>query len=262
MQAPRSLWDPDYVEDSWIGQWFSKYLPLLPHVIDSIETYYPGTKLAFTEFTYGAPGHFSGGVAMSDALGIFGKYGLYMSSYWGSDGNYLSAAYKMYRNYDGDNSTFGDTKVYSSMSDKVNSSVYASVFDGNDAELHIIAINKSFDSAVSGTFNITSEQAFTISRVWNFNDSSSQIMEIDPVTNIVDNSFYYEIPPLTVCHFVVRAECSEVDLSGDCELDYRDLEILAGQWLTAGDCPGAGCADFVDDDYIDFLDFANFGAHW
>ena len=199
---------------------------------------------------------------MADALGIFGKYGLYMSAYWGSDGGYVSAAYKIYRNYDGGNSTFGDTKVYSSMTDKVNSSIYASIFDGNDAELHIIAINKSFDSAISGTFDITSAQTFTTARVWAFNDSSSQITEIAPIIDIVDNSFGYAIEPLTVCHIVLRAECSLADLNGDCLLDYRDLEILAGQWLAAGACPGPGCADFTDDGYVDFMDFAHFSAEW
>jgi mannan endo-1,4-beta-mannosidase len=113
MQAPRTLWDPDYTEDSWIAKWFSGYLPLLPNIVNSIETYYPGTKLSITEYSYGAADHISGGVAMADVLGIFGKYGLYLSTYWhlGGDYDYVSAAYRIYRNYDGANSTFGDTKV-------------------------------------------------------------------------------------------------------------------------------------------------------
>ena len=148
------------------------------------------------------------------------------------------------------------------MTDKVNSSVYASVFDGNDAQLHIIAINKSFDSAISGTFDITSAQTFTRATVWAFDDSSSQITERTTVTDIVDNSFRYTIEPLTVCHIVLQAECSLADLSGDCRVDHRDLEILAGQWLTSGASPGAGRADFTGDDYIDFMDFAHFAAEW
>ena len=54
LQAPRTLWDPTYIEDSWIGQWGSHHLPLLPTLQQSIDTYYPGTKLAITEFNYGA----------------------------------------------------------------------------------------------------------------------------------------------------------------------------------------------------------------
>jgi len=30
LQAPRTLWDPTYIEDSWIGQWKKDFLPILP----------------------------------------------------------------------------------------------------------------------------------------------------------------------------------------------------------------------------------------
>jgi len=83
MQAPRSLWDPSYTEDSWIGQWFaSTAFPLIPKLKSSIEKYNPGTKLAITEFDYGARNHISGGIATADVLGIYGKYGVYFSTYW------------------------------------------------------------------------------------------------------------------------------------------------------------------------------------
>jgi mannan endo-1,4-beta-mannosidase len=144
MQAPRSLWDYDYLEESWIAEWFSQWLPILPPVKSSINTYYPGTKLAFTEYDYGGQDHYSGGIATADVLGIFGKYGVYIANYWGGDkdANYVHAAFRIYRDYDGNDSTFGDTEVYSTMSNKVDSSIYASVFDGLTCGLHLIVINK------------------------------------------------------------------------------------------------------------------------
>ncbi|MGD0597299.1 MAG: glycoside hydrolase family 44 protein [Sedimentisphaerales bacterium] len=39
MQAPRSLWDTSYVENSWIGQWYRSYLPIIPRLKSSINTY-------------------------------------------------------------------------------------------------------------------------------------------------------------------------------------------------------------------------------
>lgn len=206
MQAPRTLWDPDYIEDSWIGQWRQSYLPILPKILDSIDSYYSGTKLAITEFNYGAPEHFSGGIAMADVLGIFIKYGLYMSNYWGDDGDYVSAAYKIYRDYDGNNSTFGDTKVEAVMSDKQNSSIYASVSRINDSKLHLIVINKNFDYSINAIFNINSRTNYISARVWAFDSSSSDISEISPVEQITNNSFSYTICPLTVCHIVLDAE--------------------------------------------------------
>ncbi len=44
---------------------------------------YPGTKLAMTEYNFGAGDHISGGLAQADVLGIFGREGLYLANYWG-----------------------------------------------------------------------------------------------------------------------------------------------------------------------------------
>ncbi|MGM0370549.1 MAG: glycoside hydrolase family 44 protein, partial [Bacillota bacterium] len=37
VQAPRTLWDSTYSEDSWIANWHGEYLPLLPNIKKSIE---------------------------------------------------------------------------------------------------------------------------------------------------------------------------------------------------------------------------------
>ena len=63
VQAPRSLWDPTYVEKSWITQYSTKGQPiqLIPWLQAKIDRRYPGTQLAFTEYDYGAGDHISGG---------------------------------------------------------------------------------------------------------------------------------------------------------------------------------------------------------
>jgi hypothetical protein len=264
MQAPRTLWDPDYVEDSWIGTWFSQYLPLLPNVQNSIDTYYTGTKMAITEYSYGAPEHFSGGIAMADVLGIFGRYGLYLSTYWhlGGDYDYVSAAFKLYRNYDDADSMFGDTKVSAAMSDKVNSSIYASMFADSDTELHIIVLNKNFDEAINGSFNLAAPVTFTSGRVWAFDSDGSAITERSPVTTITDNSFSYTVPPLTACHIVLESDCPPADLTGNCYVDIEDLWIFCSQWLDPGGCASIDCANFNGDVQIDISDFSILSESW
>ncbi|MGB7581494.1 MAG: hypothetical protein WBL85_03475, partial [Sedimentisphaerales bacterium] len=133
--------------------------------------------------------------------------GVYLASYWG-DGNYVDAAIEMYTNYDNNKSTFGDTEVYSTMSDKVDSSIYASVFNGYTCEMHLIVINKNMNNAITGTFNITSPQNFTSGRVWRFDSSSPAITETAAITDITNNTFTYTIPPLTVCHIVLQTGTS------------------------------------------------------
>jgi len=118
LQAPRTLWDPTYIEDSWIGQWKKDFLPILPNLLDSIEKYYPGTKLAITEYDYGGGNHITGGIAQADVLGIFGKYGVYLATFWGdASNNYTEAGINLYTNYDGKGGKFGDTSVKCETSD-------------------------------------------------------------------------------------------------------------------------------------------------
>ncbi len=78
----RSLWDDSFVENSWITDTGAEFLPLLPNVFESIEKYYPGTKLGFTEYDFGAGDHISGAIAQADALGTFAKYGVCFATLW------------------------------------------------------------------------------------------------------------------------------------------------------------------------------------
>jgi endoglucanase len=260
MQAPRTLWDTGYVypnmtypngEVSWINQqWFAQYLPLLPRLKADIAQYYPDTNLAITEYDYGAQTHWSGGIATADVLGIFGKYGVYVATYWG-DGNYVDTAIRIYRNYDGNHSTFGDMNVFASMSNKVDSSIYASVFNGYPSELHLIVINKNIDNAITGTFNITSTQHFRSGNVWKFDSNDPNITATTGVYSITNNSFSYTIPNLTVCHMVLQADPPSWDTNGpegvpDGHVDVFDLEDLSNQWLRK---------------YM-FGHFASFGSAW
>ncbi len=210
LQAPRTLWDPTYVEDSWIAQYFSDYLPILPRLQQSIDQYYPGTKLAITEFSYGGEGDISGGLAMVDALGIFGKYGVYMANFWRleSDTSYVSAAYQLYRNYDGNNATFGETSVRSTTSDIVNSSVHAAVTEESD-QLHMIVMNKSMDTPLQADISIAGDTLYESGSVYGFDSTSSNLFEAASIATITNNQFTYTVPPLTAYHIVLDADTDE-----------------------------------------------------
>lgn len=207
LQAPRTLWDPNYTEDSWIGQWGKSFLPLLPKIQSSINKFYPGTKLSITEINYGGPNHVSGGIAMADALGIFAKYGVYMSCLWPltDTSPFTSAAFKIFRNYDAAKSTFGDFYAYSSTSDSVNTSVYGSIKNGTN-EIHVIAINKRLNSSVTAGFSVTGNYSISSGRVWAFDSLSTVPKEISSVSNIQNNSFSYNLPKGSVCHFVLKTD--------------------------------------------------------
>ncbi len=204
MQAPRTLWDKTYFENSWIGQYGKAHLPLIPNLIRSINTYYPGTKLAFTEFTYGGEDDISGAIAVADVLGIFAKYGVYFASFWGigSPSAFVSAAYRLYRNYDGNYSTFADRYVPCQTSDSVNCSIYGS-FNAAKNEIHLIVINKNLIQSVTGNFNISAHDGLTGGKVWRLLRYSTQIVPLDDISGFSDHSFSYALPGGSVTHFVL-----------------------------------------------------------
>ena len=210
MQAPRAFWDTTYVENSWIGQYYASYLPFLPNIQQSITTFYPGTKLGFTEYNFGGENHVSGGIAQADILGVFGKNGVYLASFWPlhSDLTYTVGAFKLYRDYDGAGHQFGNTSVSAAASDVVTCSTYASLEDNSTARLHIIVLNKSYDAATPLDFTIAGGTAYATARVFAFDAGSATITERTAVSGISGNHFSYTLPALTAAHFILETAAS------------------------------------------------------
>ncbi len=211
LQAPRTLWDKNYVENSWIGQYYDAYLPLIPTIQTSIYNYYPGTKTSFSEYSFGGSWDITGGIAQADFFGICGKYGVYAASYWGSVDNFISLAFRMYRNYDGKNSTFGDTHVQALMNDTVDSSIYASVMSSNQSQLHIMVLNKNWTSSIQGNFTISSLTTFNSATVYSVASSSGTSIIGPSVIPVTGNSFTYNLPPLSITHLILTPSTVDID---------------------------------------------------
>jgi hypothetical protein len=207
IQAPRAFWDPTYVENSWIGQYYASYMPFLPKIQASVATFYPGTKLAFSEYNFGGEGHISGGLAQADILGVFGQRGVYLATLWPlhSDLSYSAAAFKLYLNYDGAGGKFGSTAVSTTASDPVNASAYAAIEGSSANRLHVVALNKSDTATTTVTFHIAGATSYTSARVFAFDATSAALTERTAGTAIAGNTFSYDLPPLTAAHFVLTA---------------------------------------------------------
>ncbi|HEY4247959.1 MAG TPA: immunoglobulin domain-containing protein, partial [Lacunisphaera sp.] len=169
-------------------------------------TFYPGTKLGFSEYNFGGENHISGGIAEADILGAFGKNGVYLASFWPlhSDVTYVASAFKLYRNYDGTGKQFGNTAVAASTTDTATCTTYASLEDTSTARLHVIVLNKSYDTATPVNFTIAGTTNYTSARVFAFDAASATITERAAVTGITGNHFSYTLPALTAAHFVLE----------------------------------------------------------
>ncbi len=170
IQAPRSLWDPTYVEQSWIADTLGKEpIVLLPGILKQIETHYPGTKFAITEYNYGGGKVISGAIAEADVLGQFGKYGLFAASVFGmnSDDSAQIAGLRAFTDFDGKGGRFGDLGLDVMGGHADSDSVYAALDTKDKARLTLVVINKTgiaspVNLSVRG-FSATSAKVYTVS---------------------------------------------------------------------------------------------------
>jgi Glycoside hydrolase family 44 len=206
LQAPRSLWDPAYQEKSWIGDSWGKPIRLIPWLEERIAQNYPGTKLSMTEYNYGAGADVSGGLAQADVLGIFGREGLFMATYWGNGPGtgdlppYIAAAFKLYRNYDGKGGTYGDTAV-TATTDPAKASVYAALDSKRPNVLTIIAINKDQRARYAGKITLQGNAKYGSARAYALDKSGPQVREAQAL-EIKDNVIDYQLAPLSATLFV------------------------------------------------------------
>ena len=109
----RSFWDTNYVDESWIYWQADNKVMLIPRMKNWVATYYPGTKIGITEYNWGAEDHINGATTQADILGIFGREGLDLATRWTTPAASTPTykAMKMFRNYDGNKSGFGDISV-------------------------------------------------------------------------------------------------------------------------------------------------------
>ena len=199
VQAPRSLWDPAYKEASWIVDAIGQPIRLLPRVREKIAAHYPGTGVAITEWNYGGGGHISGGVAAADVLGIFGREGVGVAAYWPLNANetFANAAFRAYRNFDGQGQAFGDTSIYASTSDVATATAYASIDAINPAHVIVVAINKNPAAKTAG-IRIAHPTAFTTLKPFTLTEAGAAVTAGASVAATATNAFVYTMPAMSV----------------------------------------------------------------
>jgi mannan endo-1,4-beta-mannosidase len=207
VQAPRALWDPTYREKSWIDDEWGKAIRLIPWMKEKIAKDYPGTKLSMTEYDFGGGDHISGGLAEADVLGVFGREGMYLANYWGNGpGNgplpsYIEAAFRLFRNYDGNGGTFGDTAIKASAPDVTKTSVFAATDSKHPNVVTVLVINKDQRTHYAGQVTLQGGAKYSVARVFRMDKTSAKVQPQGSVA-LHDNRIDYALPPLSATLFV------------------------------------------------------------
>jgi hypothetical protein len=152
LRSPRALWDGTYVDESWIAE----PVRLIPRLREWIDQYYPGTRLAIGEWSWGGEKSMSGALAVADVLGIFGREGVDLASYWTFPqlDSPAAQAFAIYTHYDAAGDAFGN-EVVSATVDASPDYVTAYASAGSTTgDVVIVAINKRADSDVAATVRV------------------------------------------------------------------------------------------------------------
>ena len=230
VQAPRSLWDPGYVETSWITQYSTggNAVALLPRMQQDIDDFKPGTKIAITEYNYGGGAHISGAIAQADVLGVFGEEGVFAGTWWNIDGHdasdapFVYGAFDMFRNYDGTGGQFGDISVQADSDAIEDASVYASLDSEDPDRMVLIAINRT-DQALDAAISVTSDRLFETAEVYQLTSAGATPNRVANVDITLLNAFHYTMPAYSVSTLVLTSSGPLGDFDGDGDTDVADL---------------------------------------
>jgi hypothetical protein len=190
-RSTRSLWDPNYTDETWIND----KVRLIPRLRNWVSTIYPGTLTGLTEYNWGAEGHINGATTQADIFGIFGREGLDIANRWTTpaSGSPVYNSIRMYRNYDGSKSTFGETSARATVPNPDNLSAFAAT--RRDGALTVMLINKVTTSATV-TVNVAHRTLVGGTQVWQLTSTNT----ITRLANITPSgqSLTITVPPQSI----------------------------------------------------------------
>lgn len=218
----RTLYEKGFEENSWIGQWCQHNVPILPTIQASIDKYYPGTKIAISEYNYGGDDDASGAIAQAEALGCYADQNVFFASLWGGSG-YILSAMKLYTNYNGKGGNFGDTLLPTTTQDVSKSSAYAAVDADDPSTVTVMVTNKDMNADENASISLNGAKSdYKAAAVYAIYGDKSDIRLID-ILDVSDNKVNVTLPAFSAAMIVVSDDKNAFD--GEHKYDEIKTEI-------------------------------------
>lgn len=206
-RSTRALWDPNYVNESWIATTGidGGVVRLIPRMKALVAAHYPGLKIGLTEYNWGAEGHINGALAQADILGILGREGADLATRWTTPDETTPTfqAIKLYRNYDGSGLAFGETSVAVSGPNPDQLSAFAAV-RGTDGALTVMVINKALSGSTPVTLGLAGFTPGNGAQVWRLSASPGTIQDLGSLA-ISSDGISFSAPPQSQTLLVIPA---------------------------------------------------------
>lgn len=196
LASTRTLWDPAYNGGTWVEQWyFGGPMQLIPRFQQWIAQYYPGTRLAFSEYSIDS-GHklITDALAEADVLGIFGRQGVDFANMWipPAPTDPIAYSFRLFRDYDGAGGQFGDTGVQAASSDQSRLSIYAAE-RSSDGALTVVVLNKT-TAALQTTLSVANYNAGISASAYSYSAANLSAITPQGGVPIVAGSIAYTYP--------------------------------------------------------------------
>jgi hypothetical protein len=233
LASTRALWDPTFNSGSWVEQYyFDGPMMLLPRFQNWIQTYYPGTKLSISEYSFSSGTNpLVDALTEADVLGIYGRQSLDFANLWTvpQPTDPVAYSFRLYRNYDGAGGQFGETSVNSTSTDQGQLSVYGALRSSDDA-LTVVAINKT-TSAIETSLTLANFISNATAAVYTYSDANlAQIVAGTPVA-VVSGALNYNFPAYSATVFVFTPEASAA-IATATSLSASATHATSGQAVT------------------------------
>jgi hypothetical protein len=210
----RILWDPAFQDPSWYGDIGinGRVINWIPTLKAMVSQYYPGLEIGCTEYNWGDEPNLNGATTQADVLGIYGREGFDLATRWTVAKNtstnpttyyvtYLAS--QIYRNYDGNHSTFGETSVEANVANPDNLSAFGSVRE-SDGALTVLVINKQ-QGSTPVTVSLANFSNSGTAQAWQINSASRTSITHLADVSVASNSLSATVPSQSITLFVIPA---------------------------------------------------------
>jgi hypothetical protein len=178
LRSTRSLWDPTYVDESWINE----AVRLLPRMKEWVDKNYPGRGISIGEWNFGGEQDITGALAIGEVLGRFAEFGVTSAFYWtappqGSPGSF---GFLAYRNFDGQGGRFLDLYVPTTTS--AGTSLFASR-DVDGKHLVLVALNMQIDTSLLADIDVSTCGSPVSQRAYSYEKGSQAFEASTPMAS-------------------------------------------------------------------------------
>jgi hypothetical protein len=220
----RSLWDPTYVDPSWINS----TIELIPRMRSWVSQHYPGTKIGISEYDWGNHNAALGAITYAEVLGTFGREQLDYATAWNPplETETAFAAFALFTNYDGAGAHFQSTNARATVA---GSGVQAYAAAG-PSQMTVALVNENA-SPVPMTVTLGSFRAGTTARYYEL--GTGVTIARKPDVPIAGGSATFTMGASTIGMLVIDAPATAVPAMPRVALWALALLLCAGAgWAT------------------------------